>query len=286
MAPPLLRLRGGRADAPPLRFAPLVMRDKVFAYRAHNPYLLKGFRQNHDTSLGSALLRFHAQTFNIWSHLAGTFAFVVPHLFVPEVAGYPSLTALIRLHALCACACGIASGAFHICESWPTRIYSKLLALDYTMAYVATVSHALLITAYALRGQPGAYSLPLLLLLLVFGVRGTLFFLGEQSASNTTDKASTPATVMGRPLLFLLPIVVHAFCFDAALRDVLLRWALAFACAAGAWLLKLPECLFPAGVFDYLGNSHNVMHVGVLIVYLELHCGIEGLLRAEGAAPA
>ena len=45
-------------------------------------------------------------------------------------------------------------------------------------------------------------------------------------------------------------------------------------------MLHIPERFFALGTFDYIGNSHNIMHVGVLIVYRELHNGIGALVMA------
>jgi hypothetical protein len=60
-----------------------------------------------------------------------------------------------------------------------------------------------------------------------------------------------------------------------------LSWVLSFAVAVLAWLFKLPERLFPPGTFDYVGNSHNVMHVMVLVTFLYLHNGSRALLAKE-----
>ena len=67
---------------------------------------------------------------------------------------------------------------------------------------------------------------------------------------------------------------------------VLVRWLLAFACASGVWLYSVPERFFPPGTFDYVGNSHNLMHVMVLIVWRELHHGVRALVEADAASQA
>ena len=183
----------------------------------------------------------------------------------------------LRLHAFVGCCCGFASAAFHVCESWPTATYSKLLALDYTMAYVATVSHSCLIVAYEMREQQ-TYLIALILVpLLLLGAHGTRFFLVMQGQSNTTDSAIVIALTLFMPFLFAVPFLLRAALFPNPLTPILIRWLLAFAGATGSWILQIPERFFPPGTFDYFGSSHNVMHVLVLVVWQQL------LLEPRGA---
>ena len=64
---------------------------------------------------------------------------------------------------------------------------------------------------------------------------------------------------------------------------MLVRWGLAFAAACGVWLTQFPERFFAPGTFDYLGNSHNLMHFLVLVVYQQLHHGVEELVAGATA---
>ena len=153
------------------------------------------------------------------------------------------------------------------------------------MAYVATVSHSGLIVAYEMAELPRLCAATLLPLL-VLGAQGALYFFGSQSKSNTTDPQHKVFLTMFGPFVFTIPILLRNFAAPTALTLVLLRWGLAFFAASAAWLLKLPECLFPPGTFDYLGNSHNVMHVMVFVVWRELHWGIRALIEDAAAADA
>lgn len=271
--------KGGRpaCGAPPL--VRLVSSKEVLTYRAHNKWILNGFRQDDDTSIVTALFRVHGQTFNIWSHLAGTVLFVVPHLLSPSIPGAPWISEALRLHTFIAACCGLASAAFHIVESWSTRSYSLLLALDYTMAYAATVSHSFLIAVYETADTPWLCT-AIVLPLVAMGAFGTHFFFVSQQGSNTDDPLIRIFLVMTGPFFFALPIVLKHLIFTSELTIVLLRWMLAFAVASAAWLLMLPERLFPPGTFDYMGNSHNVMHVMVLVVWQQLHFGIRALVES------
>lgn len=266
----------------PPKWIPLVKRDSVAAHRGSNKYLLSGFRACGDNSWSSALFRLHGQTVNIWSHLAGASIFVLPGLFAPSHAHAPWMTLVLRLHSLVALACGWISAAYHVVESWSPSIYSQLLALDYTFAYIATVSHAMLIACYETHEHVHV-CWPLLLVLSACAYRGSRFFLVAQAKSNKTDSEGSIGLVMGAPLLLVLPLVLHALVFQTALAAVLVRWMLAFFVSAVAWMLQLPERFFAPGTFDYIGNSHNVMHIGVLFVYLALHSGVDELIAAAGA---
>ena len=148
------------------------------------------------------------------------------------------------------------------------------------MAYAATVSHSCLIVAYETRAQPYVAA-PLLAVLILLGLRGARYFLGRQSGTNATDSKSSNTMVMLPPLVLAAPFVVRLLVFPSPLTPVLLRWAASFACACSVWLLQLPERFFPPGTFDLIGNSHNLMHVLVLVVYRELNQGIDALV-AQG----
>lgn len=274
--------RGGRTVVGSAPFR-LVKSDKVLAYRAHNQHILTGFRPDNDTSLVNALFRLHGQSFNIWSHLAGTIIFVIPRIVLdPSIAGAPWMSLALRLHAAIGAGCGLASAVYHVCESWPTQTYSQTLALDYTMAYVATVSHSCLIAAYETSGHPYLCA-SLMLPLVALGIKGSLFFFGSQSKSNTTDPRHKVFLTMFMPFLVTVPIIGRALIYPNPLTEVLLRWLLAFVACCSSWLLLLPERFFPPGTFDIVGNSHNVMHVMVLVVWRELHLGIRGLVETYAA---
>ena len=82
--------------------------------------------------------------------------------------------------------------------------------------------------------------------------------------------------VMLPPLVLAAPFVVRLLAFPSPLTPVPLRWAarrvrvLGVAAAATGALLSARD-------LDLIGNSHNLTHVLVLVVYRELNQGIDAL---------
>ena len=81
------------------------------------------------------------------------------------------------------------------------------------------------------------------------------------------------------PVVLALPLVVRALFVRSPIAAVLVRWGVSFAVAVAVWVLQLPERFFARGTF-VVGNSHNVMHFMVLIVYSTLNRGCARLWRA------
>jgi len=254
----------------------LVKFEDVPPHRATNVYLLTGYRRQNDMSLRTALFRVHTETVNIWSHLAGSLL-LLPCLFGAAYSHAPWLSLGMRAHALVGLSCGFASAAFHVTESFPLKWYNRLISLDYAMAFVATVSHSALLAAYYL-DDASYVKLPLLLLMLTLAVYGVRLFVSRADGEAADTRRDYAAAVMGVPVLVAVPIGMHAILFDAAFGPVVLRWALSFAVATLAWLFQAPERFFAPGTFDLAGNSHNVMHVMVLVTFLALHDGVRRLL--------
>lgn len=284
-SPEKIRARPVTGDEPssslPARPHQLVKFADVPSYRATNRYLLTGYRQQDDTSVRTALFRLHGETVNIWSHLAGS-VLLLPCVLGDTYAHAPWLSMLMRLHALVGLACGYCSAAFHIAESFPLATYNSLISLDYAMAFLATVSHSAVLAAYFFHDAPHV-ALPLLTLLLLISVLGVRVFVSRADGEAAHTHRHYAAMVMVVPVLVAVPIGTHALLFDGAFGPVVRRWAVSFAVATLAWLLQLPERLFPPGTFDYAGSSHNVMHVMVLVTFLCLHEGVRALLSDEEA---
>ena len=76
------------------------------------------------------------------------------------------------------------------------------------------------------------------------------------------------------------PYVQLQWLFRRVLED-LLRDGFRQLSRPGFLVFQLPERLFPPGTFDYIGSSHNLMHVLVLVTFCELHSGIRELLAAQ-----
>jgi len=74
----------------------------------------------------------------------------------------------------------------------------------------------------------------------------------------------------------------------------LAKWCGIFAVTVAVWVLFLPERWLPDGALNYFGNSHNIMHVMVIVVFAHIQeiygvrlawaAGLASLSSNEGVA--
>mmetsp|Transcript_35762 Transcript_35762/g.114993 ORF Transcript_35762/g.114993 Transcript_35762/m.114993 type:complete len:88 (-) Transcript_35762:148-411(-) len=73
---------------------------------------------------------------------------------------------------------------------------------------------------------------------------------------------------MGLPLV--IGLVGLAAASPTPTAPALAAWAALFAVTVAIWVLQIPERWFAPGTLDLVANSHNWMHVLVIVVFAEL----------------
>jgi predicted membrane channel-forming protein YqfA (hemolysin III family) len=227
-------------------------------------HITRGYRPDGCHGITAALFQVHNQTFNIWSHLLG----------IPYVASFwwawaatnpleePYILAL-RLHAAVGVAVGMASACYHAGESSSKR--ETLLAADQGCAFVSCAAHAMLIVHFELsRARPIAAAVTVLFLAAAAIIGLAAFISG---AMNLTPK-SVVSGVMGLPNLVAL--AAWAAAPPTPTSPELAAWAGLFGITVTVWVLFLPERWMPDGTLNWIGNSHNIMHVMVIVVFAHL----------------
>jgi predicted membrane channel-forming protein YqfA (hemolysin III family) len=227
-------------------------------------HITRGYRPDGCHGIAAALFQLHNQSFNIWSHLLG----------IPYVASFwwawtpsdpleePYILAL-RLHAAVGILVGIASAFYHAGEASTRR--DILLAADQGCAFVSCAAHAMLITHFELSRVRPTAAAATVLALAVAAVAGMAAFIS--GAMNQTPK-SVVSAVMGLPNLVAL--AAWAAAPPTPTSPELAVWAGLFGVTVMIWVLFLPERWMPDGALNWIGNSHNIMHVMVIVVFAHI----------------
>ena len=240
-----------------------------------NMHIVKYWRPDGCTSLRVAFLTWHNETVNIYTHLL-PIPFVAM-LLLRDYGGAvtPLQSRALAAHVIAVLICAACSATMHTLESFGNRIFEAALAIDMAGAFIACVGHALLISYLELEAaghlQLAAGAATSLVVLAVLG--GALFATGTM---NSRPKPQS-AALMGTPYL------VCAASLAVAGRSrscwVLCRFTALFALVVVIWVCHLPEALIGKRVtLDRLGNSHNIMHCGTLLVFYLLNTGYADLL--------
>lgn len=227
-------------------------------------HITLGYRPDGCHGVAAALCQLHNQSFNIWSHLLG----------IPYVASFlwawtasdpreePYILAL-RLHAAVGIAVGIASACYHAGEASSKR--EMLLAADQGCAFVSCAAHAMLITHFELSRACPVAAAATVVALAAGAVAGMTAFVS--GAMNHTPK-SVISGVMGLPNLVAL--AAWAAAPPTPTSPELAVWAALFGITVTVWVLFLPERWLPDGALNWFGNSHNIMHVMVIVVFAHI----------------
>jgi adiponectin receptor len=246
---------------------------------AKSPYIFSGYRPRLTFMQGVlSTLHWHNETVNILSHLIPSFGFVVYALFISNTDTLAFSCAITIFAAL------LASAVFHMTCSCPKRYYTAL-----------TCDNIGLISIIGLCGGSHVYNLSsrishhacawhmflfcVTLLVACYYVVGSAVrkSCSRLDADELVKNGIDPVyAVRGNYLAFVFVLISMTYWIFPVLHIATFNYELAWHSASiimvdwVMWLvsfviyaLQFPEKRFP-GMFDYLGNSHNIFHFWIV----------------------
>ncbi|KAL7748479.1 minc metabolism membrane protein [Sorochytrium milnesiophthora] len=235
-------------------------------YRAHYSY----------ADCAKSMVHMHNETFNIWTHLIGSFVFVglLIKIFSSALEFPPSATTadkvVVGIYHLTAVICLFCSGVFHTfhCHS-RLRVFDQMAILDYTGIAMLLFGSFLSLIYFALKPYPHILPIPLAIT--------SVSSLGGMVLPWFSFFRSYKKRLL-RLIIFLgLAASIVASFFWAMYEvwpEVRANWqwswlnltigiAVSYIGGAVIYGTRFPECLFP-GRFDLIGHSHQIWHVFVI----------------------
>ncbi|XP_064595115.1 progestin and adipoQ receptor family member 3-like [Liolophura sinensis] len=260
---------------------PLYKYSEVPHFLQGNPYVVHGYRVLLPFNLCvKSLFIWSNETLNIWSHLAGLFIFIYLLLYdniivIPANNGSLADHVIITLGIFCFQFCMACSAGFHIFCCHSERASQRWLAVDLTGISMGIIGCYLPAVHYAF------YCLSIwrdLYLIIIFVLTGATLFI------QLNPNFLKPSWARHRLLIYVGLVAygvvptIHWFVENGGWESrvvqlfvpkvivVYLLGMLAFF----FYISKFPERLFP-GMFDYVGSSHQLWHVVILVTFLWWH---------------
>ncbi|KAK5637496.1 hypothetical protein RRF57_013211 [Xylaria bambusicola] len=244
-----------------------------------NPHILKGYRFS-DSKIDCVRSMFGVsnETVNIWSHALGFFILLsVAFYFYPASANFSLYTKtdifIAAVFFFAACKCLACSTIWHTmnCVADQTLmerfacvdytgisllIAASIMTTEYTAFYCEPVSRWTYMTATA-----------------VLGIAGTILpwhptFNGQDMAWLRVGFFVGLGATGFMPVFQIIFTRGSAWAYEFYLDSNLVKSLLVYVLGACVYASKVPERWFP-GVFDFVGNAHNLWHMAVLggIIY-------------------
>ncbi|KAI8615604.1 hemolysin-III related-domain-containing protein [Chytriomyces sp. MP71] len=254
------------------------MRDEMPAWYQHEPFIWSGYRPikpSYKHCLNS-LAYWHNETGNIYTHLIGALLFIglLGYTYGPlfthssmDGVGWRDILAFLAMH-LGITSCFVLSVAFHLFCCHSQEVHRACLRADYAGivfqiggCFITSVSYAF----YCDKTLQAVY----IAMILLSGA-ATIF-------TNISSRFMKPRFGALRLFLFiafgflgLIPIahscILHGF--ELTKRSIAFNYLLLVALfdVGGALIFhfRIPERFAP-GRFDYIGSSHQIMHVAIVL---------------------
>ena len=242
------------------------------AYLQFNPWIVNGYRSSKLSTLEciASLLYWHNETINILSH---TLPLLYCMAFFSSMIKRQTINALVLsyCHCLGLVSCAVGSSLYHLFMNHKSgaKCYYRLLQCDMIGIWI-TQSVGALSTVYA-----SVATLPLWFrysFLALYGVL-SLLSLREGIAANSAWKRPASFSLLFLMRLIAFGLRVHT---DSVRNTAYIQWL--HIIMQELWPLvgailsatRIPERFWP-GLFDYILNSHNIMHCFVVFGAIHMH---------------
>ena len=245
-----------------------------------NDRILTGYRPltNNYRKCIKSICMVHNETFNIWSHLLGSvlFLLLLIQLFFETYNPYHKL--ILAVYCLAVITCFMLSTGYHTFMNHSYEVYKRCLILDFQGILINIFGGSILLL-YSIFHEKSQ-----LLFFIYF-----FFMLSTYSLMNIVVYYPILDGKNGRvyrTILFLsntfIPIIPIVHCSFINIDDnyitivqVLSIFFISAFFGCFMYMYRIPETLIDLRYLDYIGNSHNIMHVLVIIIALQMYYGLK-----------
>ncbi|CAL1531561.1 unnamed protein product [Lymnaea stagnalis] len=263
-----------------------------------NPYVVHGYRSLLPFSMCmKSLLFWTNETLNIWTHFLGFFIFLLLVLYdnivyLPSLGGSLSDHIILTIGLMCFMFCMLCSTGFHIFCCHSERASRRWLALDMTgvsMGIIGCYLPAVYYAFYCLTIWRDIY----MFIITVLSACTLMFQLHPHFFTHSWFFTRV-AVYVGLSAYGIIPTihwiylnggisspVVQMFIPKVTMMYMLGSLAFSF------YITKFPERILP-GKFDYIGSSHQLWHIIIVVAFCYWHKSGEEILiyRMNHECPA
>lgn len=252
-------------------------------WRQENAYIQTGYRtQMNVMEAVTSTFRWHNETINIWTHLLALLACLVTYMC--QMVHMPNFVdrCLLTLFFIGPLAVFTSSTALHIFMCCSPSIHECACKCDYVGILIGYWCSTSCFCILFFHTDAIAY-IALITLLTMVSIRLVLY---ERFQQNEFRVCRTILFV-SLGFFFLLPLsqfVTSNTCrplIRAVLHKVAI-WATSFLVGVVFYARQVPERCFP-GHFDYIGHSHQIWHVFVVVGFAFQYWMVRDLLRIQHA---
>ncbi|KAF2757263.1 adiponectin receptor protein 1 [Pseudovirgaria hyperparasitica] len=260
----------------------------------NNPHIINGYRfYEGKLECVRSIFSVSNESFNIWSHLLGLLAVLcIAFYFYPSSAIFTSSTKadvfVAAIFFFAACKCLACSTMWHTMNSIADHcIMERFACVDYT-GISLLVAASIMTTEYTAFYCEPASRWTYMLTTAALGIGGVV--LPWHPTFNRADMAwARVCFYCSLALTGFLPVAQLVLTRGAAwayyFYAPVVKSVLVYFVGAVLYASKTPERWWP-GMFDYVGGSHNIWHlavvIGILFHYLAMHDFFrEAFLRAS-----
>jgi len=235
------------------------------AYRwTRETHIYTGYRinGNYQTCLYS-LFQWHNETINAWTMVlismftvCSFYYMLFNYILQPfDLIVFSAFTMSTLIHL------PFSVGYHLFCGIGDESVYTIWLKMDTSTVFVSCFLHIFCLSAYTF--STVTTWIITMISLLISGL--SIYRLIELPRGSKLDKVKHTQLVSGSVGLLMVPLVYRCF-QDLSLRDLSCLMISCCSLAVGGlfYCCRIPERFFPRR-FDYCGNSHNIMHLGLFV---------------------
>ena len=245
----------------------------------HNKYINTGYRKitNSFYDCYLSIFSFHNETINIWSHLLGCIEFMLLIIFTlyDDLIIYNKV--IIILYCSSISLCYFLSTTYHTLKCHSCEIHSKCILFDY-------LGIVFKMFGIAISGLYSYYYNYMILFFIYLVIITILLCMVTKQLYNFTlqDNIKYRTMLIGLIIVFsIFPIINASYIADYEQYKIItlsLCYKYIFYLFGGiAYSYHFPEAYIKYN-FDFFGNSHNIMHVFVVIGATLYYFGIRDAL--------